>query len=63
MKTATTRETTMATETYGDLKDYTTGAYIRPATADEQAASRKAAEKDGGAGVIEIDGRSCYVED
>ena len=46
---------------YGDLHDYGTGAFLRPATAAEQAASLEAAEVDGGAGVIEIDGRSVYV--
>jgi hypothetical protein len=50
-------------ESHGDLRDYNTGSYLRPATAGEQKASRDAAESDGGAGVIEIDGQSCYVED
>lgn len=45
------------------LVDYNTTAVIRVATADEQAASREAAKRDGGAGVIEVDGRRCYVED
>lgn len=59
-----------------NLYDYTTGDYIRNATAAEAAASEQAAEYDGGAGVILItdDGeiieqheqgnrsaRSCYV--
>ena len=48
---------------HGDLHDYTTGDYIRPATAAEQAASVTDAESDGGAGVIDVDGRACYVQD
>ena len=48
---------------HGDLHDYATGSYIRPATADERAESLSAAESDGGAGVIDVDGRSCYVQD
>jgi hypothetical protein len=48
---------------YGDLRDYETGSYLRPATEAEQKASRDAAESDGGAGVIEVGGRGCYVED
>ena len=48
-----------------DLMNYQTGEFIRTATADELAASIKAAEHDGGSGVIsiEIDGKavSCYV--
>lgn len=47
----------------GTLRDYETGANVRPATAAEQEASRRAAESDGGAGVITVDGRACYVED
>jgi len=38
-----------------DLHDYSTGDYIRQATAAEAQASREAAELDGGAGVILID--------
>lgn len=55
--------TTETKTTYGDLMDYATAAYIRPATAAERAASIEAAKHDGGAGVIIVDGRSCYVED
>ena len=51
----------MTTE-HGTLCDYQTGESIRPATADERAESIDAARHDGGAGVIEIDGRLCYVE-
>lgn len=45
------------------LHDYATGDYIREATAAELDESLEAASHDGGAGVIEIDGRPCYVED
>lgn len=47
---------------HGTLCDYQTGDSIRPATADERAESIEAARYDGGAGVIVIDGRLCYVE-
>lgn len=50
-------------ELYGDLMDYYTGSFIRPATQEEQEASRDAATLDGGARVIEVDGRSVYVCD
>lgn len=43
------------------LHDYRTGEVLREAAADELAASIDAAERDGGAGVIEVDGRTCYV--
>lgn len=46
---------------YGDLHDYGTGTFIRLATQAEQAASLEAAEHDGGAGVIDVDGQSVYV--
>lgn len=45
------------------LHDYATGDYIREATAAELDESLEAASYDGGAGVIEVDGRACYVED
>lgn len=51
------------TEDSSTLYDYQTGEAIRPATAAELAASIEAAEHDGGAGVIIIDGRSCYVQE
>jgi hypothetical protein len=56
-------ERTMTTQiktatNYGDLHDYTTGEYIRPATAAE----RKASDEAGDEGVIRVDGRSCYVD-
>lgn len=44
------------------LRNYQTGEAIREATADEIVASIAAAKRDGGAGVIEIDGLSCYVD-
>lgn len=43
------------------LYRYEDAAPIRNATADELAASRRAEEHDGGAGVISIDGIRCYV--
>ena len=52
----------MKTHTYGNLVNYNTTEIIRPATAEEHAASVEAAELDGGAGVIEVDGVRCYVE-
>lgn len=48
---------------YGDLHDYTTGRYIRPATAQEQRASRAEVECGHAEGVIRVDGVDCYVED
>ena len=44
------------------LFDYYTADYIREATAAEIAESFAAAETDGGAGVIIVDGRHCYVQ-
>jgi hypothetical protein len=46
---------------HGTLTDYKTGASLRPATAAEAKASKAAARRDGGAGVIAVDGRSCFV--
>ena len=46
-----------AAESHGTLTDYRTGEDIRPATAEEAAASTAAGER----GVITVDGRSCYV--
>lgn len=51
-------ETTTAT-----LHNYKTGEAIRPATAAELAASIEAAKTDGGAGVIVVDGVSCYAQE
>lgn len=45
------------------LHDYYTAKEIRPATAEEREDSIEAAKHDGGAGVISVDGRSCYVVD
>lgn len=47
----------------GRLCDYQTGEVIRHATPAERAESLAAAERDGGRGAIEVDGRTCYVED
>jgi len=46
----------------GTLRNYKTGEAIRPATEAEKIASEAAAERDGGAGVIVVDGVSCYVD-
>ena len=43
------------------LMDYYTAEDIRPATRDEYHESLDAADDDGGAGVIDVDGRRCYV--
>lgn len=48
--------------THGTLMSYDTAETIRPATAEEREASIEAAKRDGGAGVILVDGRSCYAE-
>ena len=45
----------------GALHDYEGGDYLRPATSAEAAESIAAARADGGAGVIAVDGRRCYV--
>ena len=46
---------------HGYLTDYKTGEQLRPATADEERRSRAAAKRDGGSGVIKVDGLSTYV--
>ena len=46
-----------------DLMDYSTGEIVRIATAAELAESIAAAEIDGGAGVIDVDGRRCWVQE
>lgn len=46
----------------GALHDYRTGDYLREATQAETDESIAQAEDDGGAGVIEVDGRRCYVQ-
>jgi hypothetical protein len=56
MSNATTEQQSTA-----NLYDYQTGDDLRPATEDELRSSIDAARQDGGAGVIEIDGRSCFV--
>lgn len=48
---------------HGYLCRYEDAERIRPATAAEQAESVAAAKRDGGAGVIRVDGVRCYVED
>lgn len=53
--------TNMDTQSANALHDYQTGEYIREATPEESASSNAAARHDGGAGVIIVDGRSCYV--
>ena len=46
---------------YGELQDHQTGEGIRSATPTELRDSIEAATLDGGAGVIVIDGRRCFV--
>ena len=46
----------------GTLRDHETAEEIRPASSSETAQSIRAAREDGGAGVIDVDGRRCYVE-
>lgn len=46
----------------GDLHDYQSGMYIRPATLAQAEASAAAALVDGGHGIILVDGISCYVD-
>lgn len=58
-----TTMTTKTAKTHGTLMAYDTAETIRPATAAERETSIEAAKRDGGAGVILVDGRSCYVED
>lgn len=47
-------------ESSADLHDYRTGEFLRRATADELSASVAAADEDGGAGVIDVEGVYCY---
>ena len=44
-----------------DLHRYSDGEYLREATEEERLASDEAAESDGGAGVIIVEGVRCYV--
>lgn len=61
---AAEREDALYTAAHGWVHDYATGAEIRPATAEELAASILQAKSDGGAGVIsDADGRSVYVQE
>ena len=46
----------------GSLHRYDDNKFLRPATALETAASIDAAHRDGGAGVVSVDGERCYVE-
>ena len=46
----------------GTLHDYETAEYLRDATQEETDESIAAARTDGGAGVILVGGRRCYVE-
>ena len=48
---------------HGYLTDYKTGEQLRPATAAEARRSRAAAKRDGGSGVIKVDGLSTYVSE
>ena len=51
-----------AVKTTGNLHDYKTGRYLRPATTAETLASIIAAESDGGVGAFDgRDGTTCYV--
>jgi hypothetical protein len=43
------------------LYDYKTGEEIREATPEQLAASKEAAKPDGGAGVIQVEGRRVYA--
>lgn len=52
----------VATHEPGDLCDYETAEVIRTASATEWEQSLRAAQMDGGAGVILVDGRRCYAE-
>lgn len=50
------------TTDYGRVIDYRTGEDIRAATREEWERSVAQARKDGGAGVVTVDGRPCYVQ-
>ncbi len=47
---------------YGSLHDYESGMYARPATKAQAEASAAAALVDGGYGIIQVDGVSCFVQ-
>lgn len=57
----TREEYDAASSTFGALHDYATGAYVRPATADERAASDAAPEWEHGA-FAAADGVTYYVQ-
>lgn len=48
---------------YGDLINYATGVVIGPATKAQMLESERVARMDGGAGVIDVGGKACYVEE
>lgn len=54
-------ERILACGDFGEVQDHQTGEGIRPATPAELLASIEAESHDGGAGVIVIDGRRCFV--
>ena len=60
--TADTTATVNPAADAGTLYDYDTAEPVRAATPAELAESEAAARRDGGAGVIEVDGRSCYAQ-
>ncbi|WP_224366094.1 hypothetical protein [Hyalangium versicolor] len=47
---------------FGRLLRYEDGMLLRAATEDELNASKKAAEANGGKGIIRVNGVRCYVE-
>lgn len=53
------RQSQESREEYGDLHDYHTGEYLRPATQAERDESRAS----GPEGVILVSGRRCYVQE
>ena len=48
---------------FGWLCAYQSGALLRHATEQERDDSVEASQANGGVGAIEVDGRTCYVED
>lgn len=48
---------------HGGLHEYATGAWLRPATQEEREASDKEVAAGHPEGLIEVDGRTCYVQD
>lgn len=45
----------------GKLREYLTGAYLRPATPEEERASIEASRLDNGKGVIMVNDKCCFV--